>query len=66
MLREFGSNEVLFLVMAARWTIALSLVAFVVRRRGRARADGGAHRALEVAARRHLGVDPGDPGHADA
>jgi polar amino acid transport system permease protein len=28
-LREFGSNEVFFLIMAARWTIALSLVAFV-------------------------------------
>ena len=29
MLREFGSNEVWFLVMAARWTVLLSLVAFV-------------------------------------
>jgi polar amino acid transport system permease protein len=29
MLREFGSNEVWFLVMAARWTILLSLLAFV-------------------------------------
>ncbi len=29
MLREFGSNEIWFLVMAARWTILLSLLAFV-------------------------------------
>jgi polar amino acid transport system permease protein len=29
MLREFSSNEVWFLVMAARWTILLSLLAFV-------------------------------------
>ncbi|MCZ8097393.1 MAG: amino acid ABC transporter permease [Burkholderiales bacterium] len=28
-MREFGSNEVWFLVMAARWTILLSLLAFV-------------------------------------
>ena len=28
-LREFGWSEILFLIMAARWTIALSLVAFV-------------------------------------
>ena len=29
MLRDFGSNEVWFLILAARWTVALSLVAFV-------------------------------------
>lgn len=29
MIRDFGSNEFLYLVMAARWTIALSLVAFL-------------------------------------
>ncbi|WP_342362017.1 amino acid ABC transporter permease [Terrarubrum flagellatum] len=28
MLREFGPNEVVYLLMATRWTIALSLVAF--------------------------------------
>ncbi|MFO1147105.1 MAG: amino acid ABC transporter permease [Alsobacter sp.] len=30
MLREFGPSEVWFLVMAARWTVALSLTAFVL------------------------------------
>ncbi len=30
MLREFGSNEVFFLLSAARWTVGLSLVAFVL------------------------------------
>jgi polar amino acid transport system permease protein len=30
MLREFGPNEIQFLVLAARWTVALSLVAFVL------------------------------------
>ncbi len=29
MLREFGTNEVWFLIMAARWTILLSILAFV-------------------------------------
>jgi len=29
MLREFGSNEVFFLIMAARWTVLLSVLAFV-------------------------------------
>ena len=29
MLREFGPNEIVFLLMAARWTVLLSLVAFV-------------------------------------
>jgi len=29
MLRDFGSNEIWFLILAAPWTIALSLVAFV-------------------------------------
>ena len=29
MLREFGTNEVWFLVMAARWTVLLSVLAFV-------------------------------------
>lgn len=29
MLREFGSNEVWFLVMAARWTVLLSVLAFI-------------------------------------
>lgn len=29
MLREFGSNEVWFLVMAARWTVLLSILAFI-------------------------------------
>lgn len=29
MLREFGLNETVYLIMATRWTIALSLVAFV-------------------------------------
>ncbi|MHB2166188.1 amino acid ABC transporter permease [Alsobacter sp. R-9] len=29
MLREFSSNEVWFLIMAARWTIVLSVLAFV-------------------------------------
>lgn len=29
MLREFGPNEVVYLLMATRWTIALSLVAFI-------------------------------------
>ena len=29
MLRTFGPNEIWFLIMAARWTIALSLLAFI-------------------------------------
>lgn len=29
MLRDFGQNEIIYLLLAARWTIALSLVAFV-------------------------------------
>lgn len=29
MLRDFGQNEIVYLLLAARWTIALSLVAFL-------------------------------------
>ncbi|NHX22329.1 ABC transporter permease subunit, partial [Escherichia coli] len=46
--REFGTNEVIYIVLALRWTIALSLIAFA----------GGAVGGLAIALMRvsRLGV----------
>ena len=64
MIREFTVDELWFLLLAARWTVLLSAIAFARRRRGRLRRRDRARlaaRAGRVAAAAYIKVVQGTP-----